>query len=73
MLVFLANLVYSVVMARVPAAENPWQSRSLEWQLPTPVPAFDFTEIPVVQAGPYDYVSGALPMLVPREAAATGE
>jgi cytochrome c oxidase subunit 1 len=73
MLVFLANLVYSVVMARVPAAENPWQSRSLEWQLPTPVPAFDFAEIPVVQAGPYDYVSGALPMLVPREAAATGE
>jgi cytochrome c oxidase subunit I len=73
MLVFLANLVYSVVIARVPAEQNPWRSRSLEWQLPTPVPAHDFVATPVVQAGPYDYVAGALPMLMPPEAAAAGE
>ena len=38
MLVFLANLVWSLVFARIPAEANPWHSKSLEWQVPTPVP-----------------------------------
>jgi cytochrome c oxidase subunit 1 len=55
MLVFVANLVYSLVFARVPAIANPWLSRSLEWQVPTPVPLHNFERIPVVTAGPYEY------------------
>ena len=55
MLVFISNLVYSLVFARQPAAENPWQSRSLEWQLPTPVPVYNFDHIPLITAGPYEY------------------
>src|SRR5207253_2531040 len=35
MLIFIANLVWSLVFARVPALANPWASRGLEWQLPT--------------------------------------
>ena len=38
MLVFLVNLVYSLAFAHVPAGSNPWESRSIEWQLPSPVP-----------------------------------
>ena len=38
MLVFLANVLYSLVIVRKPAEANPWDSKSLEWQLPTPVP-----------------------------------
>ena len=38
MLVFLGNVVYSLVIVRKPASANPWESKSLEWQVPTPVP-----------------------------------
>jgi cytochrome c oxidase subunit I len=55
MLIFIANLVWSLVFTRIPAAVNPWQSRSLEWQVPTPVPVHNFDRIPVVTAGPYEY------------------
>src|SRR6184192_3832208 len=50
MLIFLANLVYSLVFARIPAAANPWYSRALEWQVPSPVPAYNFRTIPVVKS-----------------------
>jgi cytochrome c oxidase subunit 1 len=57
MLIFLYNIVYSLVFAKVPAGDNPWESRSLEWQLPSPVPVHDFDRIPVISGDPYDYGS----------------
>ena len=63
MLVLLVNLVYSQFVARVPAEDNPWRSRGLEWTLPTPIPRHGFGRVPVIQAGPYDYgVPDALPV-----------
>jgi cytochrome c oxidase subunit 1 len=55
MLVFLVNLVYSQLFARVPAPANPWGSKSLEFQLPSPVPVHDFDRIPVIVGDPYGY------------------
>ena len=55
MLVFLYNLVYSLAFAHVPAGSNPWDSRSIEWQLPSPVPENDFDELPVFTGEPYGY------------------
>jgi cytochrome c oxidase subunit I len=55
MLIFLANLVWSLAIARHPAEQNPWHSKSLEWQLPTPVPVYDFDRIPVIDSDPYPY------------------
>ncbi|HSS55348.1 MAG TPA: cbb3-type cytochrome c oxidase subunit I [Gaiellales bacterium] len=55
MLVFLVNLAYSYGIARIPADANPWQSRGLEWQVPTPVPLENFDEVPTILAGPYEY------------------
>jgi cytochrome c oxidase subunit 1 len=55
MLIFIANLVWSLVFVRQPAEENPWLSRSLEWQVATPVPVHNFERIPVITAGPYEY------------------
>jgi heme/copper-type cytochrome/quinol oxidase subunit 1 len=72
MLIFLGNLVYSLLFARVPAAQNPWESRSLEWQLPTPVPVHDFDRIPVIDGDPYDYGSSK-PVAILRPVAAGGE
>jgi cytochrome c oxidase subunit I len=55
MLIFLANTVWSMIVVRLPALANPWRSKSLEWQLPTPVPVNNFEQIPIVDADPYDY------------------
>ncbi len=74
MLVFLANFVWSLVFARVPAPTNPWGSRSLEWQLPSPVPVHNFDKIPVFTDDPYGYGDddGRVPANVPVGAPAGG-
>ena len=65
MLVFLANLVWSQLIRPVPAGPNPWSALALEWQLPTPVPAGNFAEVPTILAGPYEYgVPDAPPVAV---------
>jgi cytochrome c oxidase subunit 1 len=71
MLVFLYNFVYSLLFARVPAPQNPWRSRSLEWQLPSPVPVHNFDRIPVISGDPYDYGSQT-PLAAPTPAPAGG-
>jgi len=63
MLVCLVNLVWSLVFARRPAVQNPWRSLSLEWQLPTPVPAGNFDRIPTIHSGPYEYGDPTAPPL----------
>ena len=67
MLVFLANVLYSLVIVRKPAESNPWGSKSLEWQVPTPVPVHNFDRIPVFDADPYDY---GVPPVAPAPAPA---
>jgi cytochrome c oxidase subunit I len=54
-LVFIANVLWSLVIVRKPAEANPWGSKSLEWQVPTPVPVHNFDEIPTITTDPYEY------------------
>jgi cytochrome c oxidase subunit 1 len=70
MLLFLYNVVYSLLIVRKPAPDNPWESKSLEWQTPTPVPVEDFGRPPVIDSDPYDY--GVPPAPRPAEAPAAG-
>jgi len=37
------------------AGKNPWNSKTLEWQLDSPPPPDNFEEPPVVTEGPYEY------------------
>jgi cytochrome c oxidase subunit I len=55
MLIFIGNLIWSLVFLRQPAETNPWFSRSLEWQVASPPPVHNFDRIPVITAGPYEY------------------
>jgi cytochrome c oxidase subunit I len=55
MLIFIANLIWSQLFARVPTGVNPWGSKSIEWQLPSPVPVHDFDRIPTFGPDPYPY------------------
>jgi len=67
MLVFIVNVIYSLIIVRRPAEANPWHSKSLEWQLPTPVPVNNFEKIPVFDSDPYEY---GTPLPPPRAAPA---
>jgi cytochrome c oxidase subunit 1 len=54
-LIFLINFVMSLLFWRERATGNLWQSRGLEWQIPSPPPPEDFARVPVVLSGPYEY------------------
>ena len=70
MLLFLYNFVKSLVFDRVPAPADPWGSKSIEWQLPSPVPVHNFDRIPVFSGDPYGYGEGTGPGVVPAGAPA---
>jgi cytochrome c oxidase subunit 1 len=55
MIVFLVNVVWSLLFVREPAPINPWNSKSVEWQLPSPVPVHDYERLPAFDADPYPY------------------
>jgi cytochrome c oxidase subunit 1 len=60
MLVFVYNMVASWRGGpRAPA--NPWRGLTLEWQVSSPPPIFNFDRVPTVVGGPYEYgVPGAV-------------
>ncbi len=53
-LIMIYNFIASARRGQV-AASNPWGSRSLEWQIPSPAPEFNY-DVPIEVIGdPYDY------------------
>ncbi len=58
-MIFLYNMVSSW-RGGPRAVGNPWRALTLEWQVSSPPPVFNFDEIPTVVGGPYEYgVPGA--------------
>src|SRR6195952_1929213 len=59
-LVFAYNMVASW-RGGARATANPWRAMTLEWQVSSPPPVFNFDQIPTVVGGPYEYgVPGAV-------------
>src|SRR5450631_490457 len=59
-LIFLYNIVASW-RGGPRAAANPWRALTLEWQVSSPPPVFNFDAVPTVVGGPYEYgVPGAV-------------
>ncbi len=58
---FLVNVFWSMFKGRRCQEENPWESTTLEWTVPSPPPHDNFAGVvPVVYRGPYEYsVPGA--------------
>jgi cytochrome c oxidase subunit 1 len=65
MLLFLYNFVRSLVFDRVPSPTDPWGSKTIEWQLPSPIPVHNFDRIPVFSTDPYGYGESPRPVAVP--------
>jgi cytochrome c oxidase subunit 1 len=60
MFVFLYNMVVSW-RGGPRAGANPWRALTLEWQVSSPPPIFNFDAVPTVVGGPYEYgVPGAV-------------
>ena len=58
-IVFVYNMVVSWARGPITTA-NPWRGRTLEWQVSSPPPIFNFDDIPQVVGNPYEYgVPGA--------------
>jgi cytochrome c oxidase subunit 1 len=53
-LIFIWNMVWMFRKGPV-AGDNPWNSKTLEWQLSSPPPAENFETPPVITEGPYEY------------------
>jgi cytochrome c oxidase subunit 1 len=59
-LIFLYNIVASWRYGPR-ASSNPWRALTLEWQVSSPPPVFNFDAVPTVVGGPYEYgVPGAV-------------
>ncbi len=59
-LIFLYNMVASW-RGGIRAPGNPWRALTLEWQVSSPPPVFNFDTLPTVVGGPYEYgVPGAV-------------
>jgi len=70
--VFFYNMITSWARGER-AAGNPWRALTLEWQVTSPPPVFNFDQIPQVVGGPYEYgVPGARHAVLNGERAAVG-
>ncbi len=59
-LIFVYNIVTSW-RGGPRAVSNPWRAMTLEWQVSSPPPVFNFDRVPTVVGGPYEYgVPGAV-------------
>jgi cytochrome c oxidase subunit 1 len=58
MALFLGILIWKAIFQRQTATANPWESLGVEWQVPTPVPLFNFDTVPTSWSLPYDYDTG---------------
>ncbi|MBD5657346.1 MAG: cbb3-type cytochrome c oxidase subunit I, partial [Candidatus Eremiobacteraeota bacterium] len=53
-LVFIYNMATSLLRGKK-APPNPWNARTLEWQISSPPPYYNFKTIPAVLKNPYDF------------------
>ena len=52
--IFVYNAIVSWIRGE-PAPANPWRSLTLEWQVSSPPPVFNFDSQPRIVGGPYNY------------------
>ena len=51
---FIVNVVYSISHGKR-SGPNPWRGRTLEWQIESPPPYYNFKRVPTVFKAPYSF------------------
>ncbi len=54
LLLVIINVLWSLKNGKR-SGPNPWDARTLEWQIPSPMPYYNFKHIPSVFSTPYDF------------------
>ncbi|HZZ65748.1 MAG TPA: cbb3-type cytochrome c oxidase subunit I [Candidatus Baltobacteraceae bacterium] len=54
LLLVIVNVLWSLKNGKR-SGPNPWGGRTLEWQIPSPMPYYNFKHVPSVFATPYDF------------------
>jgi cytochrome c oxidase subunit 1 len=57
----LTYLIWSLRYGAI-AGSNPWEATGLEWETASPPPTHNFSEVPVVDCGPYEYSGEGVPL-----------
>jgi cytochrome c oxidase subunit 1 len=71
-LLFVYNMVTSW-RGGTRAVANPWRGMTLEWQVSSPPPIFNFDRVPTIVGGPYEYgVPGAVHAILAPTPATVG-
>jgi cytochrome c oxidase subunit 1 len=52
--IFIYNFVHTIFFKKEKASDNPWEVGTLEWQIPSPAPHYNYKEIPTVKCGPHE-------------------
>ncbi len=54
LILVIINVLWSIKNGKR-SGHNPWGARTLEWQIPSPMPYYNFKHVPSVFAAPYDF------------------
>src|SRR5262249_14805932 len=65
-LIFVYNVIASIIRGRK-AEANPWQVGTLEWEIPSPPPNYNYDPIPEVVRGPHEYANADAQRLLGRD------
>ena len=49
-IILVINIIYSAFTAKAVETGDPWDGRTLEWSVETPVPVYNFAQIPLVRS-----------------------
>jgi cytochrome c oxidase subunit 1 len=71
-LLFVGNIAWSAV-AGPKAGSNPWNARTLEWQVASPPSHHNFLSQPVIVGQPYDYGADDAPYVIFPDAQSTSD
>lgn len=53
-IIFLYNFFQTIFFSKEKASDNPWEVGTLEWQIPSPAPHYNYKDIPHVKCGPHE-------------------
>lgn len=53
-IIFVYNFIQTIFFSKEKASDNPWEVGTLEWQIPSPAPHYNFKDIPTVKCGPHE-------------------